>query len=301
MNIEKIGVVNSSNLNQVGFGNEASTGKISVPPSDNNGAKFFAVAAGIAAVAAAGIAISKGKKVKNLTENVKKLTGDVEKLTGDIKKMSEETKNGLTKNTELSGAGPKLAETPKTTSTEHLYSQNELAQRALESESKPIVKAMNLKDANDIVATVEHRLTAIEYEAKQAELENTFGIDSLKNELASIKISKSNAAKKAIVNPPKKIEAKMKPNATRKTVRSKKTITKNGSPMNITQDAQATKVSPATKVSVKVRNLFEKARLGVENIQRNVKHKYIVATRTEETKAAIQSGLVNDFYANLKY
>lgn len=60
-----------------------------VTHSDNNGAKFFAVAAGIAAVAAAGIAIKNGKGLKALTEEKTAVTNELNKIKGQIQKRAE--------------------------------------------------------------------------------------------------------------------------------------------------------------------------------------------------------------------
>lgn len=91
MAVEKIGLVKQVNSNQTSFGNDTLPEKQpQTKPSDNNGAKFFAVATSIAAVVAAGIAISKGHKVKTLTEEGKKLVEEGKKLTEENSNLKQE-------------------------------------------------------------------------------------------------------------------------------------------------------------------------------------------------------------------
>lgn len=77
MNVEKIGLTNSVSIKQTAFKGGDVTKSQEKEHSDNNGAKFFAVAAGIAAVAIAGIIIKKKIDAKHLVQEGEKVANAV--------------------------------------------------------------------------------------------------------------------------------------------------------------------------------------------------------------------------------
>lgn len=138
MTVEKIGLVNSLVPKQVGFGSESSPEKQQTNPSDNNGAKFFTVAAGIAAIALAGIALRQGSKIKKLNKLVeegKKLLPEGTKSVESVQKAADVGK--VSENVCLKNEAPKPAE------------------RTLAAEGKAYIQAIKVEEAKDLVSKVE--------------------------------------------------------------------------------------------------------------------------------------------------
>lgn len=188
MAVDQIGGISGVTTTQKqSFKGEGTQEVTSQPPSDSNGAKFFAVATSIAAVVAAGIALKGRKSIKSLEEAAQKLTEENKALKEAGQKITEPTKQLV------SDVSTKITE------------------KSLATQVKPIKNEIAANEAIELVKNVQTikqnaKPRSAAHKAKQAELEQAFR----NNELKEAKISSDDVKKQVAKQNLKEIKANEK-------------------------------------------------------------------------------------------